>query len=173
MVLEPRPPPAATSPLDHPSVEPREARKPGASGFRSSSGIPTFKICQIIFLSEELSSKYISIFPDVFKYTGAVEPRPREYAPPPHHHLKPPAPCRSEIISRLTRYSRETNRGNIVDHRFPLRPQNEEYLIGGSISWFLSVKREWKEGFLTFDVSIPKIWFDVFKFTFVDYHKFW
>jgi len=39
-------------------------------GFRSLSDIPTFKICQIIFLSEELSSKYISISFDVFKYTG-------------------------------------------------------------------------------------------------------
>lgn len=42
----------------------------GGGGFRSLSDIPTFKICQIIFLSEELSSKYISISFDVFKYTG-------------------------------------------------------------------------------------------------------
>lgn len=45
----------------------REERE---GGFRSLSDIPTFKICQIIFLSEELSSKYISISFDVFKYTG-------------------------------------------------------------------------------------------------------
>lgn len=31
IVLEPWPPSAATSPRDHPSVEPREARKPGAA----------------------------------------------------------------------------------------------------------------------------------------------
>lgn len=51
------------------SAEPRERGSQG-DGFRSLSDIPTFKICQIIFLSEELSSKYISISFDVFKYTG-------------------------------------------------------------------------------------------------------
>lgn len=122
----------------HPLPRPRRSTTPRSSpGKRGSRGRAAlevravFQLLKYVKLFSFQRSCRLNTFPSFPMYlnTRGLEPRPREYAPPPHHHLKPPAPCRSEIISRLTRYSRETNRGNIVDHRFPLRPQNEEYLL--------------------------------------------
>lgn len=129
-MLEPWPPLAATS---SPCATLRWA--PGSEeaegGFRSSSGIPTFKICQIIFLSEELSSKYISIFPDVFKYTG-LEPRRREYEPAHPTRVNLPH-CRSEIII-FCDWHTIVNIGKIpTDHRFPFCFQEKLLLIDESI----------------------------------------
>lgn len=111
-MLELQPPPAATS---SPCATLRWAlgREEAGGGFRSSSSIPTFKICQIIFLSEELSSKYISIFPDVFKYTK-LEPRAREYTPYVY-------PRFAEAILFRDWHAGCEYRENSLDRQFPLR----------------------------------------------------
>lgn len=73
-----------------PFAEPRQARKSGTA-LEVQAVFQLLKYVKLFSFHEEPSSKYISIFPDVFKYTG-LEPRRREYEPACPSHVNPPPP---------------------------------------------------------------------------------